>query len=163
MPNGRVHAFSTIALAGVSAAALYQFNPNQEINIAAVSGVLSGLMLTPDLDVPAGSISQSFVRRKSGILFSLIWRIWWLPYAHIIPHRHWVSHFPLISTIIRIIYLGFLIGVITGLLSLVPGNDQIFPDIYHIVKEFALSLQGAAALAGLTLSDMLHYLLDRIF
>ena len=58
MSSGRVHQKATVILAGVSVAFCYHYDWTQWHSV----GVLSGLVLTPDLDVDHGSISNHTVR-----------------------------------------------------------------------------------------------------
>jgi uncharacterized metal-binding protein len=53
--------------------------------IAASSHLLGGLYLSPDLDL------KSLPWKRWGIL-----RVIWIPYQRI-PHRHWLSHAPLLA------------------------------------------------------------------
>lgn len=42
--------------------------------------------------------------RRLGIL-GVLWVMLWMPYAYLIPHRHWLSHAPFISGALRLVYL----------------------------------------------------------
>jgi hypothetical protein len=72
--------------------------------IAASSHLLGGLYLSPDLDL------KSLPWKRWGVL-----RIIWLPYQRI-PHRHWLSHAPVVGSIGRLLYLGVL---------LFPSSDRL--------------------------------------
>lgn len=147
MPSGRVHAAITSAaavglqVAGFSLALRYSEPGLMLLGI----GALSGLFLTPDLDVDAGSISHAKVRAASGCL-GAIWRLYWWPYSKIVPHRHWLSHAPVLSTLLRISYL-------------------LFPLLLISVDTWRVLAQSPAFLAwvaGLAISDFFHWLMDAL-
>jgi uncharacterized metal-binding protein len=87
------------------------------------------------------------VRENAGMIAYLVWRSLWLPYAQLIPHRSWVSHAPVIGTILRLVYLVFMTGLVLMALglSVEPG-----------------SLPGwwIWAASGLAVSDALHWAAD---
>lgn len=58
---------------------------------------------TPDLDVDIGFYGFYLVRKFNRI-FGWLWEIYWKPYSLIVPHRSWISHFPFVSTTIRLVY-----------------------------------------------------------
>src|ERR671932_924179 len=62
--------------------------------IAGASHLLGGLYLSPDLDL------KSLPWKRWGVL-----RFIWLPYQKI-PHRHWLSHTPIVGSVGRLLYLG---------------------------------------------------------
>jgi len=64
---------------------------------AAAAFLLGGLWLSPDLD------TCSRPSRRWGPLALL----WW-PYRHVVRHRGWLSHTPLLGTLTRLLYLGAL-------------------------------------------------------
>lgn len=100
MPSGSVHTITTIALA-VGTVATGQ-------PTAATVGVLSGLILSPDLDVDKGFIGLAHLRRVPviGWLLAVAWRVFWYPYAKIVPHRSPISHAPIVGTLLRVGYLA---------------------------------------------------------
>jgi uncharacterized metal-binding protein len=108
--------------------------------IAASSHLLGGLYLSPDLDL------ESLPWKRWGIL-----RIIWLPYQKFIPHRHWLSHAPVVGSIGRLLYLGVLLFPVTLVLYRELQPLQLGKEFWHSV---------AAALGGIELSALNHLLLD---
>lgn len=147
MPSGNVHTSATIALGvGLGVAAYYQGWPL----IPIVGGTLAGLILTPDLDVEGGSISNHHVKKSAGCLVALIWRVFWWPYSRLIPHRSPLSHFPIIGTAIRLAYLFGLPALILYLLG-------------HMIHLPPLPAWWRWPVIVLALSDALHYCMDQLF
>jgi uncharacterized metal-binding protein len=111
------------------------------------SGCLAGLLITPDLDVDVPVNSHAVVRRHAGLLPWLAWRLLWLPYAKTIPHRHWLSHAPVIGTLIRVAYMSAVIWLILTLLGI--------PFPWHSPPGWT-----GWALSGLMIADAVHWAAD---
>ena len=107
--------------------------------IADSSHLLGGLYLSPDLDL------KSLPWKRWGIL-----RIIWLPYQRI-PHRHWLSHAPIVGSIGRLLYLGLWLSPL--LIALYR-----YLNAHYLGNEFWYSV--AAVLVGVELSALNHLLLD---
>ncbi len=107
--------------------------------IAAASHFLGGYWLSPDLDIK----SAPFLRW--GIL-----RFIWLPYQKKIPHRHWLSHSPVIGSTIRLLYLA------ACLLPLYLA----FPELSRVEWSGVNWSKAIAFLAGVELSALNHLALD---
>lgn len=58
--------------------------------------------VTPDLDDPGITYNEGLLRRKNKLVGS-IFMAYWMPYS-IIPHRHFLSHGYVVSSIIRFTY-----------------------------------------------------------
>lgn len=69
-------------------------------------GLICQRILGPDLDVD-GFTYNEYLAKKLNPVFGYIWTLTFLPYAKVLPHRSFFSHFPVISTLIRIAYLFF--------------------------------------------------------
>jgi uncharacterized metal-binding protein len=121
--------------------------PPDQIALLA-GGTFAGLILTPDLDVETGSISNGIARRSLGCLFGVLWAIYWRPYAAIVPHRSWVSHLPFISTFIRLVYLA---------LPLLIYRWYTTGQIGMAMPHWLL-----IAYYGLAIADLAHWFLDTI-
>ena len=148
MPSGRVHsATSAILSAGLYYGASQAGYPVAHC-AALAGGCLAGILLTPDLDVDRGSISDAHARRLGGCALGLLWSLIWKPYAYIVPHRSPLSHAPLIGTCLR---LGYLVLV-----------GMIFIGIFKITGVSLPDLPAwwPWAFTGLALSDLLHFILD---
>ena len=84
-------------------------------------------------------------------------RIIWWPYQKALAHRSFISHFPVISTILRIIYLLWFPILLTWLLgSSVQSlaRETIF-EWWPIVGLYLL-----VAVLGMIISDAIHTILD---
>ncbi|HEY9607663.1 MAG TPA: metal-binding protein [Allocoleopsis sp.] len=138
MASGKNHDRSILfATPIVLAVGSYQFGLEVGV-IAAASHFLGGYWLSPDLDIK----SAPFLRW--GVL-----RFIWLPYQKKIPHRHWLSHSPVIGSTIRLLYLGV---CLSPLWLAFPGLQQV---------QWAVGwMKIAAFLVGVELSALNHLLLD---
>ncbi|QNI74888.1 metal-binding protein [Synechococcus sp. NOUM97013] len=121
-------------------------------SIAAVSFLVGGLWLSPDLDV------QSRALKRWGLL---AW-IWW-PYRRLVPHRSLWSHGPVIGMTVRLAWILLLLGLAwTGLAWIVeptiPTPLQAWPGLLAAARQHPHALWGA--LLGLEGSVWLHLLLD---
>jgi uncharacterized metal-binding protein len=138
MPSGKVHSVYTGLLALVSLPAG---------DYALTVGILSGLILSPDLDVDDGYIGLAHLRRFGcvGNVASVLWRTFWYPYSKLVPHRSPISHSFIVGTTVRVgyLFLPLLLANIFGLPLQLPT---------HFGSWFI----------GLCLSDGLHVLMDWI-
>lgn len=144
MPSGKVHAVITV----LASAGLYLAAPvDAPVRTILAAGCLVGLAIGPDLDVDMQTASHSTVRRIGGPIPGLLWRLLWLPYAYLVPHRSWISHAPVISTLIRggyIAALGWGLAAVAGWSW--PAAPWWLPW----------------AISGLMVSDVLHWAADRM-
>lgn len=136
MPSGHVHSVATVTLASAIGCAALITGESALWPLAA--GALSGLMLSPDLDVDDGNISNHYAR-VMGI--GWLWWLYWWPYRKIATHRG-VSHTPLLGTLTR---LGY--GV----------PFTAFPLAYVDVIQWGTAWLWAG---GLALADLLHWAMD---
>ena len=105
--------------------------------IIGVSHFIGGWFLSPDLDTK----SRPFLRW--GIAKAI-----WIPYQKSIPHRHWLSHAPIVGSIVRLFYLSLWLCP----LWLVPG---LYDALFVIGWERAI-----AFFVGIELSAVNHLVLD---
>lgn len=138
MPNGRIHTASTLALATLTIPFL---------SVPLTAGVLSGCVLSPDLDVDGGFVGMAHFRRVwfFGPALSGLWRVFWWPYAKLVPHRSNISHSIFFGTCARVAYLLFPVLLINAM-----GVPLHLPDSFGLW------------FIGLCLSDALHILMDKI-
>ena len=75
---------------------------------------MSGLVLSPDLDVDNGCIANKHIGSIPfiGGLSEILWRYYWKPYAKYVKHRSITSHAPVFSTLIRVVYLLWWLALI---------------------------------------------------
>jgi uncharacterized metal-binding protein len=148
MSDGKTHAAITVGASIVVAGALWQtgFTP-EEIRLA-TAGCLTGLVLTPDLDVDHGPFGNQLVKRYFGEIAGRIWKSFWLPYAWVFPHRSNGSHIPVIGTLGRVLYLYAMYFCICVDLGAAPWVPDVRTALYLV--------------SGLVVSDTLHYITDLI-
>lgn len=139
MPNRKTHlvgSFGMVGMIGIYAALL-----PMEHAIPMALGVATGFAVTPDLDQegPGG------FRKQRGL-----WNKYWYPYGKAFQHSDSsVSHWPIVGTFTRVVYLLWLpMGIIL----------VWYPDM--IGRYWQISL---AWFAGLCLADLFHVVLDKAF
>lgn len=163
MSNGYTHTNTTLlAATGIFIVGCYlSAKPPDETKLIYTAcitlGCITGILLSPDLDIEKGSISMAHVRNftgNAGGIFSTLWLWYWWPYAKAIPHRHFLSHFPVVSTIIRMIYLFILPIIILFIMFLQIENGL------EIYKTIIFNLYVVFVFLGLCVSDTLHAIMD---
>lgn len=102
MASGRAHSIATLT-ASTCFVVVATVNDNPALYLTA-AGALLGLACQPDLDHDDGSISQHFIRGVSSVA-EKVWWYYWLPYRKLMSHRSFWSHFPIVGTVIRVLYL----------------------------------------------------------
>ena len=115
------------------------------------AGAASGVLLSPDLDVDDGYYGIHVVRVVFGDAAAKAWRLYWLPYAAVMPHRSVWSHFPLASTIIRVAYALAPVAIMAA------GLGRWSAFVAAITGEAMLRF-----VSGLALADALHVAADVI-
>lgn len=155
MPSGVVHSMTSCVAAGVAGATLAAFNAPTEAAIFVPIGCLTGIILTPDLDQETLTFSEYKLMNSRNRVIALggwLLALVFLPYAWSIPHRHWLSHGLVISTLIRLVYLAIMVAIPAWLLFGV--------DIIAYVPVVVKSSIFGYFLTGLLISDILHGLMD---
>lgn len=174
MPSGFVHSSSSIILSGAVAGTMAALEiPALEITCA-VGGVLLGILISPDWDVDNGNVSDLYIRQTTGKLSAGIFSIWKRPYSMALEHRSFASHFPIISTLVRIAYILFPLIILLFKNQKTSGLVLAFYALVAQILSLAIwypawlllpyaNPYGAYIFAGLVLSDTLHFLMDMIF
>src|SRR3990167_5935453 len=72
MPSGKVHSMACLAVAGVSTSATFLLGGEWTQVVAIGAGVLSGIICSPDLDVDAGHIGDTIIRKYFGLIVEKI-------------------------------------------------------------------------------------------
>lgn len=150
MSSGYVHARATIVLAPLIASLAYISVNNIDLALQLGLGCLIGVFLTPDLDIDRVRILSSSVMGKVGN----IWRTYWYVYSRWLPHRSFLSHFPIVGTLVRLAYLG-LLPLTINLFCYYSGNES-----YNLQEVVGFVWDMRWIVAGLTIADLLHYLMD---
>lgn len=93
------------------------------------AGAFIGTVLQPDLDHDDGTISEYFVRGIGGAVQKVWWAYWW-PYRRL-KHRSFLSHFPIVSTLVRLAYAFWWVYVMGWSLPPAFINGLIAVDAVH--------------------------------
>jgi len=149
MPSGRRHSICTAVIAASSASALFLYSPSAALWCG--TGALAGLLITPDADLGV-NISHHYIRKYLGVPAELVWRVIWKPYAMFCSHRGFLSHGYIVSTVIRLLYLGLWILPFWYWLKLPPIEFRpwmgwmfvglLLSDISHSAMDAADKLLG---------------------
>ena len=151
MPSGKIHSISNIVVAVSGSATMFLLQRGGEATLGVATGAVIGILVGCDNDVDGGNIADYIIRRYTGNIVEVAWDSTWLLYRKICRHRGFMSHFPVTSTIFRILYLAafyFLISTPLGWLS------------RHIQIDWAWLLWWA--FVGLVLADTAHWALDEL-
>jgi uncharacterized metal-binding protein len=126
--------------------------------ISGAAGCLLQLFIEPDLDQEILSASEWRVIkllpgpfRIISVLLGTVWVAIWLPYAILMPHRHPLTHIPVLSTAIRVLYLYGVIAAVNFLVRFVTGYYVWF-DPEPVTKMLLV-----CAFYGLSVGDVTHW------
>lgn len=140
MPSGRTHAGTTAIIGVVSV--FYPYPDIISLVLFSV-GCFLGLVVYPDLDVDVGNYGYHIIRVVFGRKLAKVWKYFWWLYAKVIPHRSWISHFPVVGTAIRVAYIGFPLFVLISTLEYNYEYENLLFMFY-----------------GLVLVDTVHFVMD---
>lgn len=140
MSSGKTHAGASLFLA-VAGGLGVSLQGRSDIAAAIGAGCLLGIILSPDLDQPTLTHGEWLVIKRVPI-FGWLWVAYWSMLYARIPHRHWLSHAPIIGTAGRLVYL---------LLPLLVLGVRLPVNAWTLGGVF-----------GLCASDVLHWIMDRI-
>lgn len=145
MPSGSVHNTATITI-GIITTPIMVWKFGLDFGVAYGAGVALGTLLTPDLDQSERVMikPQHIVVDIFGHTVGKAWHLYWYPYGALMPHRSFFSHFPIVGTSIRVLYLLMTFWGICWIL----GFGIIVPPIPYEV------------FIGLCVADAGHYILD---
>lgn len=166
MPRGTTHELWANLLAVPLSYLYYKFSHSlSDTSIFFFSFIFATFMLSPDLDTK----SKSYTRW--GILSFI-----WIPYRKFMKHRDFLSHFPVISSALRGIYLITALLLIFSLMSyailmvLSFGSSEYKKSFFDILKtslimtikiiSYIRKEHLLALFLGLVCGDTVHYILD---
>lgn len=156
MASGKAHATASILLtvpAGILALGL---GGDWGDAAACAVGSLAGVLLSPDLDVDNPIHSNYIVGKYMGCIGGAAWFAFWRPYAWFLPHRSPLSHWPVLGTLLRLLYMIALSAPLWFLFTLFWfGAGQSLPTPGPALQE-----NLTWGVIGLMLSDAMHYLMD---
>lgn len=145
MPMGSQHTAVTILNIPIASIGAYFIGGWNLVAVLAGAMLAGDLLLSPDLDHSTGSNAY-----KTWGLFRWIW----IPYQRMVPHRSWMSHWPIFGTFGRMFYLL----LIPCIVLFFTNNHEQAADLVY-----AYRLEVLTAIIGIELSAILHWLGDLIF
>lgn len=156
MSSGFVHSKASLMLAaGFSVGALVSQDPKI---LVCTLGALTGIMLSPDLDVDNGNISEKIIKQKVGWFGARLWKWFWSGYSGSFKHGQFGSHFPVFSTAIRLAYIYFWV-----LLPFYSINYFFLGNYFNTSGDldwWARTIFNPFFLYGLCSADTIHFFLD---
>ena len=147
MPSGKTHTAMTLGATVVVAGVMWKTGFTAEQIRFATTGCITGVIVSPDLDVDGGFLGHKIVTQYFGMIAGRIWRAFWLPYAWIFSHRG-TSHIPVAGTLGRVLYLYGMYFCICVDLGEAPWVPDFHTSLY--------------LLTGLVVVDTLHFIADHI-
>lgn len=148
MPSGAIHARDSRVLAILTPIPVAVLTANLVPAALVAVGCLSGIPLSPDLD----HHNRTYAERLPVI--GKLWEWFWLPYEKLMPHRSYLSHAPILGTLLRQLYLiTILWGVayLAGWESMGLGDELLWLSRQTWYQWWLL---------GLVLSDLVHWFQD---
>lgn len=154
MPSGKVHAKHSTLLAPV-VGLTFVVADGVLPGLAAGFGCMSGIVLSPDLDIDTWTESEKAVIRESRPLGWLFFSLFY-PYARILSHRSPWSHWPVVGTLGRLGYLVLVLSPLAYVLWLILGKpDATLPSqVQHVLFCWG---------TGLSVSDTAHWIADVVW
>lgn len=124
--------------------------------IAAISsiGFTLGVIFDPDLRDSQQHRTRAKQFLNKNTIVGYITDVYWYPFARAVPHRHFLSHAPLISSFIAILYLTVPFMTIASLL--LAGDLSLVTAYFSSMT----SIQFLSFLFGWTMADSVHALQD---
>lgn len=157
MASGRTHAAGSVAVSPLAFIAAVELGFGYGYSlIAMASCAFLGILITPDLDQETRSWVENSLMKHRNIVIALFGWVhygFWYPYAKRIKHRHWLSHAPIIGTVVR---MSYFLSVVLFVCYLFFVSGHYSADI----NKQALTDFGFAVFIGLSLSDATHWLFD---
>lgn len=156
MADGKTHESDSTAVAVPLAVVIGAATGDVAQGLFAGFGCLCGIYLTPDLDVDTKTRSKAKAIRNIPFGLGWLWVWFWYPYAKAVKHRAWISHLPLVGTVIRLLYL-FAIPIVTGVYLEQTGTPVVTTAVTF--APFWLPMFSSWVL-GLAVSDLIHWVRD---
>ncbi len=156
MPNYVTHSLiNTVAIGGMLGFEIAKGAPLEQAAPALIGAAFATFIVNPDVDMPMSLFEEwSFWKRRP---LYLAWRLFWTPYAWLIDHvpahfglkdghRSPLSHFPIVGTAGRALYLGLPALPILLYLHALPPLQAVAFFLY-----------------GWAIADATHYLADSVW
>lgn len=136
--HDKVNSIVVISILGLGIA-----TQTYELGLLSLGLAIGTIWLSPDLD-----LKESLPSNRFGVLKPLL-----APYQALSGHhRSWISHTPVISNIIRVIYFSSPLI----LYLLISGENEL-------IRKVTLSREFLYLLAGLEISTDIHLILDWLY
>jgi len=152
MARGETHTIVTIAATVPTFAVAAYVTRDPGLAALAAAGTLSGVLLSPDLDHDWRTESELILWRITPAI-GIPWSVIWCPYQYLIPHRSPLSHWPLVGTLGRVLY-------VVALLLLAQVHLRAVGVPFDAMFWTQWPAASAAFCAGLAVSDFGHWLFD---
>lgn len=148
MPSGEIHARDSRLAAVAAGVGIVLMTRDPLASLLVAGGSLAGIPLSPDLDHHNRTYAERY------FVVGVLWSWFWKPYERLIPHRSPLSHFPVLGTVLRQLYL---IVPIWLLFYAVGWESQnLFENLLWLVVQPWYQW----LLLGLMLSDAIHWVQD---
>lgn len=122
------------------------------------AGALVGILVSPDLDVDAGNISNKIIKQRVGWFGEKLWRWFWSGYSGSFKHGQTASHLPIFSTFVRIAYVYFWLIFLPHFLIKLLGLFHW--ELMYVLQWYATIFFDVRFFAGLAGADFVHFGLD---
>jgi uncharacterized metal-binding protein len=147
MPSGITHrTINTIVSVPATGAVLYWQHSIPNALLFAAGYTFATFLMNPDLDLDSDGYNSW------GML-----RFYWWPYKEALAHRSVLSHFPVLSTILRIIYLMWLpvlLLLVLGSAVRAAAREAVLDWVPEYLPYILFTI------FGMMCSDTLHAILD---
>jgi len=152
--DGKTHRRVNIITGGAIVGGSILINAPLPVTVAAIAGSVAGTIISPDMDLNA-ALPASFMTKIPGV--RIVWGTVWRPYQLIFKHRSFWSHFPIVGTTGRVLYLMlWLLGTVWILSAF--GFDKTPEDMLLFILDngdfFAVMFLVWCVL------DFTHFVLD---
>ena len=97
------HNLVSVAIAAPVGCLAHHYTRDGVTALCVAAGCVSGIWFSPDLDLG----ERRKMRSKNWP-----WVLFWRPYALAIKHRSFWSHFPIVGTLVRLLYFFGIIGAV---------------------------------------------------
>lgn len=154
MSDGKTHQRITLALVLPTAVTAYAISQDAATAVSAAVGCTFVVFVGCDLDQIGITKNEGQMLKRFGCLSLPVLMIF-MPYAYFIPHRSPLSHFPIVGTLGRDLYIGAWAALAVYLLDSQLGWQTAVYLQALFVPEYAL-----AFFAGQALADSAHYAAD---
>lgn len=125
-------------------------------------GSMTGILISPDLDVDAKNISTAIIKKRTGWFGAKLWDMLWHNYRLSFKHGRFASHFPIFGTFVRLayIYFVFVIPAVFIWWFYIQLESNYNLNLIQELKWWFILLLRPAFFYGLASADFVHYGLD---